>query len=141
MKKLLIALTAGLFAVTTTAQAENLTPEEQALVDKGATMETFDQNEHSRHQIVHIEGVQDSKGGKMRKINNPDPVLCFVFGMEDAAPARAEGQNMAEMHYSPAQAEQFLFAEGWDKYHDRFFTRAYVQEGLEAFNAARKRGK
>src|SRR5258708_31385829 len=91
MKKLLIALTAGLFAVTTTAQAENLTPEEQALVDKGATMETFAPNEHSRHQIVHIEGVQDSKGGKMRKINNPDPVLCFVFGMEDAGTGSRRG--------------------------------------------------
>ncbi len=62
MKKLLIALTAGLFAVTTTAQAENLTPEEQALVDKGATMETFAPNEHSRHQIVHIEGVRVRNG-------------------------------------------------------------------------------
>src|SRR5260221_14566123 len=141
MKKLLIALTAGLFAVTTTAQAENLTPEEQALVDKGATMETFAPNEHSRHQIVHIEGVQDSKGGKMRKINNPDPVLCCVFGMEDAAPARAEGQNMAEMHYSPAQAEQFLVAEGWGKDHVRFVTLAYVERGLESFNARWKREK
>src|SRR5258708_24143998 len=116
MKKLLIALTAGLFAVTTTAQAENLTPEEQALVDKGATMETFAPNEHSRHEIVHIEGVQDSKGGKMRKINNPDPVLCFVFGMEDPAPARPEGQNMAGMHEHPRPANTIRVPGGSAQY-------------------------
>jgi hypothetical protein len=53
--------------------------------------------------------------------------------MEDAAPAREEGKSMAESRYTSAQAEQFLFAEGWDKYHDRFLTRAYVQEGLDAY--------
>ena len=52
-----------------------------------------------------------------------------------------EGQSMAESHYSPAQAEQFLFAEGWDKYHDRFFTRGYVQEGLDAYSKARRKGE
>jgi hypothetical protein len=36
MERLLIALTAGLFAVT--AQADDLTTEEQALADKGATL-------------------------------------------------------------------------------------------------------
>ena len=45
---------------------------------------------------------------------------------------------MAEAHYSRAMAEQFLFAEGWDKYHDRFFTRAYVQEGVDAYQRALK---
>jgi hypothetical protein len=135
MKKLLIALAIGLSAVA--AQADDLTAEEQALVDKGATMEMFAPNEHSRHYITHLEAT--SHNGKVQKTENPEPVLCFVFGMEDAAPARAEGQGMAEFKYSPTEAQQFLFAQGWDKYHDRFFTRAYVQEGLEAFNAARKR--
>jgi hypothetical protein len=41
-------------------------------------------------------------------------------------------------HYSRAMANQFLFAEGWDKYLDRFLTRAYVQEGTDAFNKAFK---
>jgi hypothetical protein len=75
----------------------------------------------------------------MKKLAKPDKVVAFVFGMEDAEPARREGQTMAEFHYSPAEAEQFLFAEGWDKYRpDRFFTRAYVQEGMEAFKKAAK---
>ena len=43
---------------------------------------------------------------------------------------------MAEFHYDRYQAEQFLFAEGWDKYHDRFFTRCYVQEGDNAYDEA-----
>jgi hypothetical protein len=41
---------------------------------------------------------------------------------------------MAEFHYSPSQAHEFLFAQGWDKYHDRFFTRCYVQEGENAYD-------
>jgi len=43
---------------------------------------------------------------------------------------------MAECHYSPSQAHEFLFAQGWDKYHDRFFTRCYVQEGEAAYDKA-----
>ena len=35
-----------------------------------------------------------------------------------------------------SQAHEFLFAQGWDKYHDRFFTRCYVQEGEDAYNKA-----
>jgi hypothetical protein len=138
MKQLLLTILAtGLFGATT--RAGDLTPEEQALVDKGATMEMYSPKEHSRHFINHIDAVKDNKTGKMRKIENPDPILCFVFGMEDAAPAREEGRSMAEFHYSRAQAEQFLFAQGWDKYHDRFFTRCYVQEGEEAYNKARNK--
>jgi hypothetical protein len=102
-------------------------------------MEMYQPDEHSRHSIDHIDAVKNSKTGKMQKIENPEPVLCFVFGMEDAAPARAEGKSMAESHYSRAQAEQFLFLEGWDKYHDRFFTRCYVQEGEDAYDTVVKR--
>jgi hypothetical protein len=116
----------------------SLTPEEQALWDKNLTMEKFSPNEHSSIFIARIDATYDSKTGKKKKIENPEPVLCLVFGMEDAAPAREEGKSMAESHYSSAQAEQFLFAEGWDKYHDRFLTRAYVQEGLEAYDIARR---
>ncbi len=38
----------------------------------------------------------------------------------------------------PSQAYEFLFAQGWDKYHDRFFTRCYVQEGEAAYDKAVK---
>jgi hypothetical protein len=103
------------------AKAGDLTPEEQALVDKGATMQMYKPDEHSRHFIAHLDAVQDHETGKTAKIENPQPVLCFVFGMEDAEPARKEGRSMAEFHYSRAQAEQFLYLEGWDKYHGPFF--------------------
>jgi hypothetical protein len=53
MKQLLLTILAtGLFAATT--RAGDLTPEEQALVDKGATMEMYSPKEHSRHFINHI---------------------------------------------------------------------------------------
>jgi hypothetical protein len=112
----------------------DLSPEEQALLNKGAIMEIYKPDEHSRRFITHVDAVADSKTGRPRKIENPQPILCFVFGLEDAQPARKEGRSMAEVHYSRSQAEQFLFAQGWDEYHDRFFTRAYVQEGLQAYD-------
>jgi hypothetical protein len=95
-----------------------LTKEEQALADKGQVMQMYKPDEHSRHFIAHIDAVADPKTGKTRKMaTNSHPVLCFVFGIEDAKPAREEGRSMAEFQYSPAQAHEFLFAEGWEKYH------------------------
>jgi hypothetical protein len=143
MRRLLTTIATGLM-MAITAKADNyftasLTAEEQALYDQGATIESFNPGEHSRHFIVHISATRKGKTGKAAELANPEPVLCFVFGMEDAEPAREEGHSMAEFHYTPAQAEQFLFAEGWDKYHDRFFTRAYVQEGMDGYRAARKK--
>lgn len=115
-------------------RSDTLTAEEQALVDKGAFIQMYKPDEHSRHFIAHIDAVTDAKTGKTRKMaNNSRPVLCFVFGIEDAQPAREQGRSMAECHYSPSQAHEFLFAQGWDKYHDRFFTRCYVQEGEAAY--------
>jgi hypothetical protein len=111
----------------------DLTPEEQALWDNGMMMELYDPTKQSGHQIVQLKATKPGAPA--------DTVLMLIFGMEDAAqdaaPARSEGESMASFRYSPAQAEQFLFAEGWDKYHDRFMTRAYVQEGMDAFNKAR----
>jgi hypothetical protein len=96
-------------------------------------------DEHSRHFIAHIDSATDPKSGKTRTIpSNAQIVLCFVFGIEDAEPARKEGRSMAEFHYSRSQAHEFLFAQGWDKYHDRFFTRCYVQEGENAYDQAVK---
>jgi hypothetical protein len=119
------------------AKADALTAEEQALFDKGAVMEMYKPDEHSRHFIAHIDAVTDPKTKKASKMaNNSQAVLCFVFGIEDAELARKEGQSMAECHYSPSQAHEFLFAQGWDKYHDRFFTRCYVQEGEAAYDKA-----
>jgi hypothetical protein len=110
--------------------ANPLTPEEQALFDRNLIMETYVPTKHSGHEIGTVKA--QAKGAKSVT------VLVFNFGIEDAEPAREEGKSMAEFNYTPAMAEQFLFAQGWDKYHDRFFTRAYVQEGLDAYSRARR---
>ena len=121
------------------SKADKFTKEEQALLDKNRTMEMYKPDEHSRHFIARIESATDPKTGETRKISkDAQAVLCFVFGMEDAKPARDEGRSMAECHYNPQQAHEFLFAQGWGKYHDRFFTRCYVQEGENAYEAAVK---
>jgi hypothetical protein len=118
------------------SKAGDLTKEERALVNKGAFMEMYKPDEHSRHFIANISAT-DPRTDKERAVpTKSSAVVCFVFGMEDATPARDEGRSMAECHYSPQQAHGFLFAQGWGKYHDRFFTRCYVQEGENAYNAA-----
>src|SRR5436305_8712656 len=134
---ILLLVTTLLLISPTAGKPDTLTAEEQALVDKGAVMEMYKPDEHSRHFIAHIDSVTDPKTKKASKTaNNPQAVVCFVFGIEDAEAARKEGRSMAECHYSPSQAHEFLFAQGWDKYHDRFFTRCYVQEGAAAYDEA-----
>ena|ERR1051326_2604134 len=121
------------------AKSEKFTKEEQALLDKNRVMQMYKPDEHSRHFVAHIDSATDPKTGEKRKISKTDSaVLCFVFGMEDAQPAREQGRSMAEFHYTPQQAHEFLFAQGYEKYHDRFFTRCYVQEGEQAYEAAVK---
>jgi hypothetical protein len=131
----LLLISAASFIAIDSSQADKFTKEEQALLDKNRIMEMYKPDEHSRHFIAHIDSATDPKTGEKRKISkDAQAVLCFVFGIEDAQPARAEGHSMAECHYSPEQAHEFLFAQGWDKYHDRFFTRCYVQEGEAAYD-------
>jgi hypothetical protein len=136
--RILLIMTAP-FVPLNSSQADALTAEEQALVNKGAVMQMYKPDEHSRHFIAHIDSATDPRTGKTRKIpNDSQAVVCSVFGIEDAEPARKEGRSMAECHYSPSQAHEFLFAQGWDRYHDRFFTRCYVQEGEGAYDKAVK---
>ena len=116
------------------SSSSDLTPEEKALLNKGAVMAFYKPDEHSGHFIAHVEAVNDNKTGKPRKDEKPQPILCFVFGRQDAQPASEQGQSMVEAHYSRFQAHEFLFAQGWDKYHDRFFTRCYVEEGEAAYD-------
>src|SRR5207302_4808307 len=132
LKPLVIA--AASFIALSSSKADKFTKEEQALLDKNRTMEMYKPDEHSRHFVAHIESAADPRTGEKRKISkNDQAVLCFVFGMEDSQPAREQGRSMAEFRYTPEQAHEFLFAQGWDKYHDRFFTRCYVQEGEAAY--------
>jgi hypothetical protein len=129
-----LLIAAVLLIPGSSGRSDTLTKDEQALADKGAVIQMYKPDEHSRHFIAHIDAVTDAKTGKTRKMaNNSRPVLCFVFGIEDAEPAREQGRSMAECHYSTSQAHEFLFAQGWDKYHDRFFTKCYVQEGENAY--------
>jgi hypothetical protein len=125
------------FVPLNSSEPDTLTKEEQDLVDKGAIMQMYKPDEHSRHFIAHIDSATDPQTGKTRKIpKDSQKVVCFVFGIEDAEPAREQGRSMAEFHYSPSQAHEFLFAQAWDKYHDRFFTRCYVQEGENTYDKA-----
>jgi len=134
-----LLITAASFLAIGSSQADKFTKEEQALLNKNRTMEMYKPDEHSRHFIARIDSATDPKTGEQRKISkNAQSVLCFVFGMEDANPAREQGRSMAECKYSPQQAHEFLFAQGWDKYHDRFFTRCYVQEGEAAYEQQAK---
>jgi len=126
---ILLLVTTLLLIAPTAGKPDTLTREEQALVDKGAVMEMYKPDEHSGHFIAHIDSVTEPKTGKARNIPNKSQAV-------DAQPAREQGRSMAECHYSPSQAQEFLFAQGWDKYRDRFFTRCYVQEGEDAYNEA-----
>jgi hypothetical protein len=134
----LLLITAASFLAIGSSQADKFTKEEQALLNKNLTMEMYKPDEHSRHFIGNISST-DPRTDKERAVpTKSQPVVCFVFGMEDAKPARDEGRSMAECKYTPQQAHEFLFAQGWDKYHDRFFTRCYVQEGEAAYETAAK---
>ena len=136
--RVLLIMTAA-FIPLDSSKPDTLTAEEQSLVNKGAVMQMYKPDEHSRHFIAHIDSATEPQTGKTRKIpNDSQAVVCFVFGTEDAETARKEGRSMAECQYSPSQAHEFLFAQGWDRYHDRFFTRCYVQEGEDAYDKALK---
>ena len=135
----LVLMSASFCVAVSSSKAEKFTNEEQALLDKNRIMQMYKPDEHSRHFIARIDSAMDPKTGEKRKISkDASAVLCFVFGMEDAQPAREQGRSMAECKYSPQQAHEFLFAQGWDRYHDRFFTRCYVQEGEAAYETAVK---
>jgi hypothetical protein len=130
----LLLISAAFCVAVSSSKADKFTKEEQALLDKNRIMQMYKPDEHSRHFIAQIDSATDPKTGEKRKISkDAQAVLCFVFGMEDAQPAREQGRSMAEFKYTPSQAHEFLFAQGWDKYHDRFFTRCYVQEGEDAY--------
>jgi hypothetical protein len=129
----LLLISAAFCVALSSSKADKFTKEEQALLNKNRIMQMYKPDEHSRHFIAHIDSATDPKTGEKRKIKDAQGALCFVFGMEDAQPAREQGRSMAEFHYTPQQAHEFLFAQGWDKYHDRFFTRCYVEEGEDAY--------
>jgi hypothetical protein len=58
----------------------DLSPEEQALYDKGAFEETYDPTKHSGHEIDHI--LATSPNGKHEnKLATPEAILSFNFGM------------------------------------------------------------
>src|SRR5205814_7809747 len=103
LKLLLISSTA--FIAIGSSQADKFTKEEQSLLDKNRIMQMYKPDEHGRHFIAHVDSATDPKTGEKRKISkDAQAVLCFVFGLEDAQPAREQGRSMAESHYSPQQA-------------------------------------
>lgn len=126
MKTTLAILFIAGFAAS--AHCGNLTRQEQALLDKGLTMELYRPTERSGHRIEIITG---SKGS--------GPVLAFVFGIEDAEAARKSGEQMAAMGYSARVAEQHLLAAAGARYHDdNFFVHCFMHEASTAYNAVVK---
>ena len=61
------------------SQADTLTAEEQALVDKGAVMEMYKPDEHSRHFIAHIDSVTDPKTKKRATYPTIHRPWCVLF--------------------------------------------------------------
>src|SRR5437899_9284059 len=117
----LLLISAAFCVTLSSSEADKFTKEEQALLDKNRVMQMYKPDEHSRHFIAHIDSATDPKTGEKRKISkDAQAVLCFVFGMEEAQPVREQGCSMAEFHYSPEQAHEFLFAQACNTYHDRF---------------------
>src|SRR5215469_18776990 len=110
--RVLLVMTA-FFVPLSSSEPDTLTEEEQDLVDKGAIMQMYKPDEHSRHFIAHIDPSTDPQTGKTRKIpKDSQNVVCFVFGIEDAEPAREQGRSMAEFRYSPSQFTNFFLRKG-----------------------------
>src|SRR5881392_4257284 len=94
-QRVLLIMTA-FFVPLNFSKPDTLTKEEQALVNKGAVMEMYKHDEQSRHFTAHIDSVTDPKTGKARNVpDKTQSVVCFVFGIEDAEPAREQGRSMA----------------------------------------------
>src|SRR5207249_2268302 len=97
----LLAMSAAFCVAFSSSKADKFTKEEQALLDKNRIMQMYKPDEHSRHFIANISAT-DPRTNKERAVPTKlQAVLCFVFGMEDAKPAREQGHSMAEFHYSP----------------------------------------
>jgi hypothetical protein len=102
--------------------------EERALQRRNEVMEMYRPTEHTGHMIGLVRVVGPNANGRRVKL------LIFNFGIELAQQARSQGREMRAFNYTPAMAQQFLFAQGWDRSKDRFYTRAYVQEGMAGYN-------
>jgi hypothetical protein len=63
-------------------RAKDLSSEEESLVEQGKMMEAYRPNEHSGHHIEEIRVQGQSQWSR---------VVTFIFGIEDATGARAEG--------------------------------------------------
>jgi hypothetical protein len=134
MKKLTLVLTATACLMKAASADEfdpgPLTTEEKELQRQGAIMEVYQPNDHSGYSVGWIKPVDAN--GKVIKGKGIKVLVCN-FGMEYVQKARAQGREMAGFHCTPVMAQQFLFAQGWDEFHDRFYTRAYVQEGMSGY--------
>ena len=111
------------FVPLNSSQADALTAEEQALVNKGAVMQMYKPDEHSRHFIAHIDSATDPRTGKTRKIpNDSQAVVCFVLLAQSRALHHetraggesesliAPGQKMQQAIFQPAQFSTWIMA-------------------------------
>lgn len=119
MKRTLIAILIAGFPLS--AQCGDFTPEEQGLLDRHMIMEVFAPTQHSGHCVRAPKGI---------------PVLIFVFGREDAEPARKEGAALAVAGYKPDVAVQQLLVTARGKYpSDPFFVKCWMDVAANAYNS------
>jgi hypothetical protein len=83
IRKIILTAAASLIIASYSAKADglkfnDLSPEEQALYDKGYTMEDYQPNEHSRHEIVYIEATGRKRDTDSRKRKLPNRSQSFV---------------------------------------------------------------
>src|SRR5260370_3681876 len=98
----LLLISAAFCVAVSSSKADEFTKEEQALLDKNRIMQMDKPDQHGRHVIAHIDSATDPKTGEKRKISqDAQPVLCFVFGMQHAQPARQQARTMADRRYIP----------------------------------------
>jgi hypothetical protein len=136
--RILVICSSSARAQSVATNRDDFSPEELALFNQGAVMETYEPDNASGHHITDIQPLDS----KHRPKGPKSAILSINFGIQDAKAARDEGISMAQFHYTATQAHDFIFAEGWSKYQpDRFFTRAYVQEAEAAFVKASGRGR
>jgi hypothetical protein len=123
MKRTLMAILVG--GVVASAQCGQLTPEEQALMDRHMIVEVHLSEQPSGHKIVVIKGPKGS-----------GPVLMFNFGREDDEIARKAGLEMASKGYPPQSAVNGLLVEARRRYpNSPFFVRCFMNEAANAYNS------
>jgi hypothetical protein len=97
LKKLLLTGAFASLLIAKTVKADDFSDDEKALLSQGMSADLFEPDKPHRHWIGTLSA--NGKSGQM---------VYITFGQEDAAPAREEGESMAEFHYTEALGRTVL---------------------------------